>query len=98
MTDNGANMVAAVHKAGWRHHPCFVHTLNLVVKDSVKSVPEMVQVLEKCSVIVSPQHKRYREAQGYSATVESGRTQANSVSRYLLELCLSHGGEALLAK
>lgn len=21
VTDNGANMVNAVHKAGWRHHP-----------------------------------------------------------------------------
>lgn len=35
VTDNGATMVAAVHKAGWRHHPCFAHTLNLVVKDSL---------------------------------------------------------------
>ena len=23
VTDNGANTIAAVHKAGWRHHPCF---------------------------------------------------------------------------
>lgn len=34
VTDNGANMVAAVHQAGWAHYPCFAHTLNLVVKDS----------------------------------------------------------------
>lgn len=53
VTDNGANMVAAVHKAGWRHHPCFAHTLNLIVKDSLKSVPEVVKLLEKCSAIVS---------------------------------------------
>lgn len=32
VTDNGANMVAAVHKAEWAHYPCFAHTLNLVVK------------------------------------------------------------------
>ncbi|XP_070408968.1 zinc finger BED domain-containing protein 4-like [Nothobranchius furzeri] len=56
VTDNGANMVAAVHKAGWRHHPCFAHTLNLIVKDSLKAVPEVVQVLEKCSAIVSYFH------------------------------------------
>ncbi|KAK7149159.1 hypothetical protein R3I94_008690 [Phoxinus phoxinus] len=53
VTDNGANMVAAVHKAGWRHYPCFAHTLNLVVKDSLKAVPEVVQILGKCSTIVS---------------------------------------------
>nr|XP_054590948.1 uncharacterized protein LOC129154767 [Nothobranchius furzeri] len=49
-------MVAAVHKAGWRHHPCFAHTLNLIVKASLKAVPEVVQVLEKCSAIVSYFH------------------------------------------
>lgn len=53
VTDNRANMVAAVHKAGWRHYPCFAHTLNLVVKDSLKAVPEVVQILGKCSTIVS---------------------------------------------
>lgn len=45
-------MVAAVHKTGWRHLPYFAHTLNLVVKDSLKAVPEVVQVLEKCSALV----------------------------------------------
>lgn len=53
VTDNDVNMVAAVHKAGWRHYPCFAHTFNLVVKDSLKAVPEVVQVLAKCSTIVS---------------------------------------------
>jgi len=53
VTDNGANMVAAVHKAGWRHYPCFAHTLNLVVKDAIKESPETVHLLEKCRSIVS---------------------------------------------
>lgn len=26
VTDNGANMVAAVWKGGWAHYPCFAHT------------------------------------------------------------------------
>lgn len=42
VTDNGVNMVDAGHKAGWRHHPCFAHTLNIIVKDSLKTVPEVV--------------------------------------------------------
>lgn len=53
MTDNGANMVAAVRKAEWRQHPCFAHTLNLIAKDSLKTVPEVVKVLEKCNAIIS---------------------------------------------
>ena len=36
-------------------------------------------------VLFSAQHTGNREAQGYSATVESGKTQANPVSSYLLE-------------
>lgn len=53
LTDNSENMIAAVHKAGWRHYPCFAHTLNLVVKDSLKAVPEVVQVVKKSSTIVT---------------------------------------------
>ena len=53
VTDNGANMVSAVHKAGWKHYPCIAHTLNLMVKDGIKAVHEVVQLLTKCSSIVS---------------------------------------------
>ncbi len=53
VTDNGANMVSAVHKAGWKHYPCFAHTLNLVVKDAIKTSPEIFHLLEKCRSIVS---------------------------------------------
>lgn len=47
------DMVSAVQRAGWRHFPCLAHTLNLVIKDSLKAVPDLVQVLGKCSGIVS---------------------------------------------
>uniref|UniRef100_A0A3Q2CC25 HAT C-terminal dimerisation domain-containing protein n=1 Tax=Cyprinodon variegatus TaxID=28743 RepID=A0A3Q2CC25_CYPVA len=53
VTDNGANMVAAVRKAGWAHYPCFAHTLNLVVKDSFKAVPGLLEIQKKSSAIVS---------------------------------------------
>lgn len=95
VTDNAANMVAAVHKAGWRHHPCFAHTLNLVVKDSLKNVPEMVKVLEKCSAIVSFFHhsskatEKLRDIQkqleiAEHKLIQSVETRWNSVF-YMLE-------------
>ncbi|CAL9706231.1 unnamed protein product [Knipowitschia caucasica] len=56
ITDNGANVVAAVNMAGWTHYPCFAHTLNLVVKDAIKAVPEIVNLVKKCSNIVGYFH------------------------------------------
>lgn len=53
VTDNGANMVAAVRKAGWAHYPCFAHTINLVVKDSIKTVPELLDIKQRWSAIVA---------------------------------------------
>lgn len=53
VTDNGANMVAAVRKASWAPYPCFAHSLNLVVKDSLKAVPGLLEIQKKSSAIVS---------------------------------------------
>nr|XP_020464748.1 zinc finger BED domain-containing protein 1-like [Monopterus albus] len=62
ITDNGANMVAAVRKAGWAHYPCFAHTLNLVVKDSFKSQPELLEIQQKSSAIVAFFHHSTKAA------------------------------------
>ncbi|XP_067369733.1 zinc finger BED domain-containing protein 4-like [Channa argus] len=63
ITDNGANVASAVHKAGWTHYPCFAHTLNLVVKDAIKAVPQVVNLLQKCSNIVSFFHHSTKATQ-----------------------------------
>lgn len=47
VTDNGANVVSAVRKAGWAHYPCFAHTINLTVKDSIKALPELLFTAQK---------------------------------------------------
>lgn len=62
VTDNGANMVAAVRKAGWSHYPCFAHTLNLVVKDSLKAHPDILELQKRSSAIVTFFHHSTRAA------------------------------------
>ncbi|XP_044766203.1 E3 SUMO-protein ligase ZBED1-like [Coccinella septempunctata] len=42
ITDNAANIVAAVHTNNWRHFPCFAHTLNLVVQNSLDALKEQI--------------------------------------------------------
>ena len=38
VTDNAANITAAVRLSGYRHLPCLAHTLNLVVQQAVQSI------------------------------------------------------------
>jgi hypothetical protein len=45
VTDNAANMKAAVNLGGWKHVPCFAHTLNLVVTDSLKNNSKLNEIL-----------------------------------------------------
>lgn len=58
VTDNVANMIAAVCKAGWAHYPCFAHTLYLVVKDSFKAHPDLPEIQQKRSAIVAFFHHK----------------------------------------
>lgn len=46
-------MVAAVHKAGWAHYPCFAHIVNLVVQDSIKALPDLLDIQQKFSAFVA---------------------------------------------
>lgn len=57
VTDNGADMVAAVRRAGWAHYP----TLDLVVKDSIKA--DVLDIQHRCSAIVSSFHHSTRAAE-----------------------------------
>ncbi|XP_073729768.1 E3 SUMO-protein ligase ZBED1-like [Misgurnus anguillicaudatus] len=42
VSDNASNIKAAIRKAEWRHLPCFAHTLNLIVRESLKHIQETV--------------------------------------------------------
>ena len=57
ITDNAANIVAAVNLLGWRHLPCFAHTLNLIVQDSLKAINGLPRLQQKCKDIVSYFHR-----------------------------------------
>ena len=42
VTDNAANIVAAVRLTGWKHIPCFAHNLNLIVQHGLQNVKDIV--------------------------------------------------------
>lgn len=45
VTDNAANVVAAVKNTNWRHLACFAHTLNLVLGDGLRIIqPELTKI------------------------------------------------------
>lgn len=51
VTDNGANMVKMCDLLGIRHMPCFAHTLNLTLEDSMK-LSQVEDITNKCKAIV----------------------------------------------
>lgn len=36
ISDNAPNIVNAIKLLGWKHFPCYAHTLNLVVQDGLE--------------------------------------------------------------
>ncbi|XP_005095893.1 zinc finger BED domain-containing protein 1-like [Aplysia californica] len=53
VTDNAANMIAAIKKLPVYHVPCFAHTLNIVVQDSLKNLRTLSSAREKVRAKVS---------------------------------------------
>lgn len=71
-TDNGANMIKMARLLGIRSMPCFAHTLNLVVEDSLK-VPELIILIEKCKKIV----KYFRKSNIATITLQREQKERN---------------------
>ena len=53
VTDNAANAVAAARITGWKHIPCFAHTLNLIVQGALKADPTLTALKKTCRNIVT---------------------------------------------
>ncbi|XP_077975170.1 zinc finger BED domain-containing protein 4-like [Styela clava] len=51
--DNGSNMVRGIADTGYDALPCFLHTLQLVLKDSILEQDVIKELLEQCKRIVS---------------------------------------------
>ncbi len=47
VTDNAANMTAPIRQRNVRHTPCFAHTLNLVVQDSINNTEDVQKIKEE---------------------------------------------------
>ena len=53
VTDNAANMVAAVRITGWKHVPCFAHTPNLIVQAALSANKATADLKKKCKDIIT---------------------------------------------
>lgn len=53
VTDNASNMTRAVSLVGWRHIPCFAHTINLVVTNSISAIDSLEMLVKKVKSIVT---------------------------------------------
>ncbi len=52
VTDNGSNIKKAIFDMGYRRQSCYAHSLNLIVTDAIRQVPEVLDVKEKVSRVV----------------------------------------------
>ena len=91
-------MIATVPKTGWAHYPCFAHTLNLMVKDSIKAVPDLLHIQERSNAILALFHHSTRAAERLKEIqkqlklpehklIQSVETRWNSVFYMLERLC-----------
>lgn len=70
------------------HHPCFAHTLNLVVKDGLKNAGQLSKVIQKASKVVSYVRKsihatEYLENEGELKLQAANATRWNSELRMI---------------
>ena len=70
VTDNANNIVAATRLNAWKHIPCFAHTLNLIVTESIAQDQELRGILKRSRDIVTYFHHSDKATRSLS-TVQS---------------------------
>ena len=88
VTDNAAYVVASVRLNGWKHIPCFAHTLNLVVQDSLAVNPTLSGIQKKCHDIESYFHHRCKATE--RLTLNSIQTRLNLDKHRLVQDVQTH--------
>ena len=53
VTDNASNIKGAVRTNAWNHLSCFAHTLNLIVSNSLSSLPEVQSLIQSVKNIIT---------------------------------------------
>ncbi|CAH1104096.1 unnamed protein product [Psylliodes chrysocephalus] len=90
-SDNAANIVAAIRLTGWKHIPCFAHTLNLIVQSSLEENATIVQTQRKIKKIVE-YFKRSTQA---SAKLSEMQTQLGKPILSLKQDCITRWNSTL---
>ncbi|KAG8235476.1 hypothetical protein J437_LFUL011867 [Ladona fulva] len=47
VSENAANIVAAIKLVGWKRYPCFAHNINLVVQHSLREINDVLEKVKK---------------------------------------------------
>lgn len=85
-TTQGYNIVAAVRLNGWKHMPCFAHTLNLIVQDSINGDSQLTGIQKKCCNIVSYFYRSSKATNKLLESLGAWASQAGTGCRDIVEL------------
>ncbi len=81
-TDNASNIINAIKlHTQWEHSPCFAHTLNLVVTNSIDNLPDLVSIITKVKNVVSYFHRSTKA----SDKLRSIQTRLNIADHKLIQ-------------
>ena len=75
VTDNAANIVAAVRKLGIKHVPCFAHTINLVVQKAIDDSENLEKIRGKIRDTVAYFHRSVKAANALENKLETSNDE-----------------------